>query len=147
VIFGITNNGNAASALRDRIALGDRIGGVIRTFGLNVGTNLANDAADIELGEDNDGINVGECGNNFGALLLRHNRTPFTFKGANRIVRVNGHNELSAERFGSSQIPNMTNVQQVEIAVGKRDAFARSTPFIHTLAKFRPAQNFIVSTQ
>jgi hypothetical protein len=44
--------------------------------------NLANQSADIEFGENDDGICVGKRRNNFGTLLRWHHRTTVALERA-----------------------------------------------------------------
>jgi len=44
-------------------------------------------------------------------------------------------------------VTHVSHVQQIEIAVGQCDAFARPPPFLHLPAKFVAPQNFVVLAQ
>jgi hypothetical protein len=147
VILGIADNFDPTAIFRDRIALRDSVGCVVGAFGLDVGTNLANDGADVEFGEDYDSVDIGQRGYNFGALFGGHDGPALAFEDADRFVGIDCHYEFSAQSFGSAQITDVADVQQIEIAIGQRNALAGAPPFLYALAKLAAAQDFIVCVQ
>jgi hypothetical protein len=72
VIFGIAYDLDTATTLHDHTPLGHRVGGVVRTFGMNVGTNFADQRSHVALREDDDSVYVSQRGQNFGALFGGH---------------------------------------------------------------------------
>ncbi|MCU1283742.1 MAG: hypothetical protein JWO13_92 [Acidobacteriales bacterium] len=135
MVFGISDNGDAPADFLDDVTLGNGINSVVSSLGMEVGAKLANQSADIRLGENNDGINVGEGGHDFGAFGLRSSRASFTFECANGAVSINGDDELAAEFFGPTEVADVSDVKEVEASVGKRDGLARCAPFGDTLAE------------
>jgi hypothetical protein len=45
------------------------------------------------------------------------------------------------------QIAHVAHVQQIEVPIGQRDAFAIASPFIHAPAKLVTSQDFLLSGQ
>ena len=144
VIFGIADDLDAAAIFRNRIALGNGVRGVVRALGLNVGANLADDRAHIELGKDHDRIHVRERGDNFGAFFRGHDGTAFALQRAHRSSELIATTSLPAQSLRSAQIAHMPHMQQIEAAIGQRDAFAGAPPLFDALAQFFAAQNFSV---
>ena len=117
VVLGISHDSDVTTVFPNGVALRNVIGGVVATFGLDVGANLANDRADIELGKDHDGVDVFERGDDFGAFVLRHDRASGAFESAYGIIGVHGDDELTSEGLGPAQVADMTDMEQVEVAV------------------------------
>ena len=49
VIFWIANDGHTSAALDDDIPLGDALGGVVGTLGVNIGANFADQSTGVGL--------------------------------------------------------------------------------------------------
>ena len=145
MILGITDDGDTSAVFGDGIALGDIIGGVVSAFSLNLGANLADDGADIELGKDHDRVDIFQRGNDFGTFLFRHDGASCAFERAHGFVGVHGHDQLASERLGPAQVAYVANVEQVEVAVRQRDAFAGAPPFCDTLPELIAADDLVVS--
>ena len=128
MVLGIAHDDDAASAGFDFVALGDAFGGVVGALGVKIGTDFADDGADVVLREDDHGIDIGEGGENFGALGFRHDRAAFAFQCADRSVGVDGNNELASKCAGSVEIANVADVEDVETAVGEGDAISGVAP-------------------
>ena len=145
VILGIANDGDAASVLAEGVALRHGVSGIVSAFGLDVGVNLANDGAHVGFGKDDDGVDVSQGGDDFCAFVLGHDGASVAFQSAHRRVGVDGDHQLPAEGFGRAQVADMADVQQVEVAVGKSDAFAGTAPLLDATAKLVAGQNLAVS--
>jgi hypothetical protein len=52
-----------------------------------------------------------------------HQGAALAFKSADGVVGVYSYDELATNSFGRAKVTHMTNMQQIEIAVRKRDAF------------------------
>jgi len=147
VIFGVANYLDATSILRDCIALGDGVSGVVGAFGLDVGMNLANDGADVEFMENDYRVDIGKRGYDLGSFRSGHDGTARALERMNRFIGIDCDYEFPAKSFRSTQITDMTDVQQIEVAVGQRNAFARTPPFLYALAEFASTQDFIFRAQ
>ena len=79
MIFGIADDNDATSAGLDLGVFGNAHGSVVRSLGMKVGTNFANERAHVFLGEYDDRIDIGERGKNFGALFGGHERASRAF--------------------------------------------------------------------
>jgi hypothetical protein len=147
VILGIADNRDTSAVFRDRIALGDGVGGVVGAFGLDVGADLANDGADVEFVENNHGVDIGERGYDLSSLFSGHDGTARSLERPDRFIGIDRDYEFPAKSFGSAQIADMTDMQQIEVAVGQRNGFARQPPFFYAAAEFVSIQDFIVGVQ
>src|SRR6266568_634599 len=58
VIFRIADDLDTPAILRNRVALGNGVSGVVSALGLNVRTNLADDRTHVEFRKDHDCIHV-----------------------------------------------------------------------------------------
>ena len=142
MVFRITDDCDSSTITCHRVALWNRLGCVIGSFGLNVWLNLADESANIWLGKNYDCIDRCQSGEDFGALVLGHDRTRFTFECSHRGVGVYCNHELSAQFFRSLQIPDMTDMQKIKAAVSKRDSFACALPCGGASAQFFTRKNF-----
>src|SRR2546430_4844283 len=104
MFFWIADNLDPPAVLRDLVALRNGVGGVVRSLSLNVGANLTDDRAHIELRKNHDGIYSGERSHNFGSFNGRHDRAAFALERAHRFIGINGDNEASAQGFRAAKI-------------------------------------------
>ena len=146
-MFRIADDLHSPPTLSDGIAFRDGLDSVVCAFCLDVRTNLANDRAYVEFRKNHDRVNIGKGCHDLRPLVFRHYGPPLSFKSPDRIIGVDGHNELSTERLRAMQIAYVAHVQQIEIPVSQRDAFARTTPLFYLLEKFVSAQDFASCVQ
>ena len=144
VVLGISDDLDSASALGDDVALRHAIGRVVGTFCLDIGAQLSNQGANVFFAEDDDGVHVGEGGQDLGAFFGGHDGTSFAFERTNGVVGIDGNDEASAKIFGSVEITDMAYVQEIKTSIGECDPTACAAPFGDTLAKLIPTQNFCV---
>ena len=90
--------------------------------------DLADQSPYVRLIEDDDGVDVGQCGYDFGAFIRGHKRTSVAFDLPDAGIGVEGDNQLSAQRFGAAEIAHVSDVQQVETAVGQDDLLTVAPP-------------------
>ena len=128
MVFGIANDDDAAAAGFDIITLGDAFGSVIGAFGVKIGTDFADDGADIFFGKDDNGIDIGEGSKDFGTLAFRHHGTALAFQGTDGGVGVDGNYEFASEFAGGTEVANVADVEDVEAAVGECDAISSVAP-------------------
>ena len=147
MILGIADDLDAPSVFGDSIALGNGIHGVVCALGLNVGMNLADDGAHIELRKDHNSIDVGERSHDLGAFVGRHDRPPFAFESADGLIGIDSHDKLAAQRLRAAKVADMSDVQQIETAVGESNALASAAPFLRAAAQRFPAQDFVLCVQ
>jgi len=139
MIFRIANDFYAASVGENHIALGNRIHGVVGSLGLNVRTNFTNDSAHIELRKNHHCVHCRKCGDDFGALVFRNNRTSFGLERSHRCIGVNGDHQFAAQCFRRGKITNVPDMQQIERTVREDDAIPRAPPFLDSMPQFVPA--------
>ena len=144
MILGIAYDRHVPATRFHFVALGDVLGAIVRTFGVEVGADFSDDGAHIVLGEDHNCVHVGEGREYFRALLGWHKRTPCAFESAHGIVGVYRHHEFSAQFTRGVQVAHMSNMQQIEASVGERNAGAGAPPFGHTLLKLVARKNLLM---
>jgi hypothetical protein len=143
MVFGITHNFHSSPAGQHFIALGNGPDGVVCAFGVNVRANFLDERAYIQLGKDHNRVYVGQRSQNFGALLCRHQRTALAFQSAHRGVGVYGHDQSPTQPLGSLQVAHVSNVEQIETAIGECDGIARAPPFRHLLSQLFAIKNLV----
>ena len=143
VLLGVADDSNAAASCGDGVTLGHGLLGVIGALGMHVRADDGDEGADIGLVEDNDGINIGQGGNQFGTFGLRNERAAVAFQRASAGIGIQSDNELSAELFGGVQITDMTDMQKIEAAIGQDDALTRRAPLADAGSKLLAIEDFI----
>ena len=128
MILWIANDRDPPAAGFDYVALGHALGGIVRALGMKIGANFADDRAHILLWKDDDRINVGERRENFRTLLGRHHRPSSAFQRANRIIAIDCNNKFAAEIARRPKVANVAHMQQIETAIGQRDAITGTAP-------------------
>ena len=88
MIFRVPDNHNTSAAGFNLTPFGDGFLGIVCSLGLEVGSNFADDGANVIFRKDDDGIDIFKRGQNFSAFFSRHYGTAFSFKMANRVVRI-----------------------------------------------------------
>ena len=144
MILGIADDYDAASAGFDFVALGDAVGGVVGAFGVKIGTDLADDGADVFFGENDDGIYVGQRRQNFRAFFGEYDGASFTFQRAGGGVGVHGDDEFASEFASRMEVADVADVEDVEAAVRECDASAGAAPCGDSLLQFVARDNLRV---
>src|SRR5579883_93701 len=124
-----------------RVKLLATCAGVVAAFDVDGRLQLLDEGAGGWLIEDGDIINAGEGGEDFGALLLRHQGATWAFQAARAFVAVQAKNQEIAQRAGILQVANMAEVQQVEAAIGENGLFACLLPASDDLRQFIMREN------
>ena len=93
-------------------------------FGLNVRADFAYESAHIGLGKNHDGIDIRKRRQNLCPFICGHHWPARAFQTANRIIGVDCDDQPSAEFFRRSKIADVSDMEHVEAAVGKRDLLA-----------------------
>jgi hypothetical protein len=111
---------NLASQVGQHGALAriQRLGPVIATFDVNVGPHDGQEPVGALLGENDDGVDACQRGEDGGTLSLGDEGPARSFKFADRTVSVEADDEEVAKLAGALQVADVTEVEQVETAVG-----------------------------
>ena len=117
MIFWISDDLDSPTILGHSVAFGNGIRCVVGALSLHVRLNLANNAADIELGKNYHRVDVGQRRHNLCTFVPRHHRTPFSLQRPHRIVGVDRYDEFATQRFRTLQIAHMPHMQQIKIRV------------------------------
>ena len=91
---------------------------VIASFDVNVGPHDGQESASALLRENDDGVDAGQRGEDGGTLPLGDERPPRSLEFTDRAVSVEADDQEIAELAGALQVADVTEVQQVETAVG-----------------------------
>ena len=144
MIFRITDDDDTSSAGFDLFALGDAFHGIVRTFGMKIGADFANECAHIFFWKDDYCINIGQRCQNFSAFRGRHHGPSLPLQRAYRVIGVQRDNQFAPESAGGMKIAYVADVQQVETSVGKRDAITGLPPTGHALLQFVARNNLLM---
>ena len=136
MIFRIADDLNAASTLADHASLWHAIRRVICALRLDIGSNFANQAAYVGLGENYHRVYSFKRGQNLRTLPLRHEGTSHAFQDPYAVIRIDSNYQFSTESFCGAQITHVPYVQEIEAPVGKRDLIASLPPAVNELAQF-----------
>ena len=142
MILRIADDYNPASASFHFATFRDALRRVVRSLGVKIRANLANDGAHILLGKHHHGIHIRERSQNLCALFGRHEGPSFSFQCTDGSIAVDGNHEFSAQFPSGMQIANMADVQQIEAPVSQRDAIAGAAPVSNTLLQLDARNDF-----
>src|SRR5688572_4690574 len=98
--------------------------GVVRSLAVEVGLQSLKHPRRAALAEDRDVRDSANRRNDLRPLPLRHDRTPRAFDRPYRLVAVHGDDENVRHTRRILEIANMSDVENVEDAVGERDLLA-----------------------
>src|SRR5579862_282859 len=82
MVFGIADYFHSSPALHHYVALGHALGGVIGALGLDLRADFAHQSPHVGLGKDHHRIHILEGGDDFGALLFRHEGAALALQAA-----------------------------------------------------------------
>src|SRR5262249_36541788 len=114
----------AATDGAHRRGLGHRVRGVVRPLGMDIRPQPRDEPVGRVLVEDEDMIDVAQGGEDLGALLGGHHRSSGALETRHRGVAVDADEEHVAESACGVQVPQVTDVQEIEAAVGEDDTLA-----------------------
>ena len=141
MILGIAHNDDAAPARLHFVALGDSLGGVVRTLGMKIRMDFANNGAHIFFWKDYNRIHIRERRQNFGPFFSRHHGPSFAFQRAHGSVGIYRDNQFAAEFPRRMQVANMADMQQIETTIGQGDTLASPPPIGHALPQVAARNN------
>jgi hypothetical protein len=143
MVLGVADNLHASAASQHCVTFRDSFRRVVGSLGMNVRADGANHVADIERIENDDGINIGQCGQDFRTFVFRNARTARALQGMRAGIRVYGHHQAAAQLFGGMQITHVANVEQIKTAVGENDFFALGSPLLRLLCELGNVEDFL----
>ena len=121
VILGVAADMGAAAVGGDKIALGNRLGGVVGSLGVNVRAETIEEPAHMLASEDHDEINGSQAGDQLRSLGLGKEGAARALEPADGGVRVDPHDEEISLAAGVLQVAEVPDVEQVEGAIGEHD--------------------------
>jgi hypothetical protein len=141
VILRIAYDDDAASASFYLGSFGNALRSVVGAFGVEVGPDFADDGANVVFGKDDDGIDIGERGQNLRALLGWDHGAAFSFQRADGVIGIHSDNYFASEFARSVQITDVPDVEHVETAVGECDSGASAAPFADAFLQLAAREN------
>src|ERR1035438_1036126 len=141
VILYITHDHHSASTSYHLVVLRDTLRRIVRSLGMKVRADFADNCAHVILGKNNNRIHIRQRRQNFCALFGGHNRAPDALQCTHRIVAVERNHQLTAEFAGGMKIAHMADMEQVETSIGQSDAITGAPPFLHPPEKFVARNN------
>ena len=124
VILAIARYSNLTTIGPNALALGYRLLGIIRAFGMNSRPKYIEHAPDIRLIEHHDMIYASKRRDKSCAFAFIEDGTIRAFDCADRTVTVDRHDKSIAQLTGAFEISHMANVQNVKAAIGENDGLA-----------------------
>ena len=115
---------------------------VIGAFRVNVRLEFAKERVHVQFVENDHVIHVGKRCHQSGAGALRQNRAPFAFQLSRAGIGVDSNNEditFGPRRF---QIAHVSDVEQIEHAVGKYNFASRAAMFFQHIVQPIARKNF-----
>lgn len=105
------------------------IGGrVVAALDEHIGMQRPNDRERRVLWEDDHGVDALERGEHVGAVRLRAHRPPRALETPHRVVAVEADDERVGGRPRGDEEIDVSRMQEVEYAVGERDAAGGGAP-------------------
>jgi hypothetical protein len=124
MIFGIADDGHADAETGRDSALGDGVGGVVGTFGVNVRAQFFEQFFDIRLGKDHDVVYGAESGDEKATGVFVEDGAVGAFEWADAGIGIDSDDEEIAFGFCACQITGVADVERVEDTVGEDYALA-----------------------
>src|SRR5215469_1075422 len=122
VILRIADDGHANTEAARDFAFGDRVGGVVGAFGVDIRTQLLKQRFDRRLRKEDHIVDVAQSGDQLGTGELVEDRTAGPLELARTGVGIDGHDQNVALVFGSGQIAHVADVKRVKATVGQHNA-------------------------
>src|SRR5262249_3936288 len=144
VVLGTPPDLHAPAAGNNLVALGDAFGSIVGAFGVNVWPEEPDKLADIRLVKDDHRIDVCKRRQNLGAFVLRDSRTSCTLQRPGARIGIYSDNQPASELLCSMKIADVTDVEQIEAAVGENDFFTGGTPLLSLFGDPRCVKDFWV---
>ena len=124
------------------LAFGHRFGGVVGALGVNVGLKIAEKRIYVELVKNHDVIHGAESGDQRRAGAFGENGAAFAFEFARARIGIDAHYEDIAFAPRSLQIAHVSNVQQIEDAIGENDFAAGAAVLFEDRVQSFAGNNF-----
>jgi len=112
---------DSAAACLDDVASDDRVGGPVGAFDEDIGLQSLDQIVRCGLVEDHHTVHACQCFEDLGALGLGGNGTSGSLDLPDGPVRVQTDNQGIPQRTRLLEVSQMTDVQEVEHAVGEHD--------------------------
>ena len=119
MILRVTDDRYLSAVGPNPLPLGDRVGRIIRSFRVNVGTNDVDQFVHGGFIEDRDRVNETEAGNDLGPLRFRNVRAAVSLKISNLPIGVDTDNQKSIKPFRAAQVTYVAGMDQVKAPVSQ----------------------------
>jgi hypothetical protein len=133
---------DSASCSFNFFASDDVVRPPVRALDQDAGEEARDQVARRRLIENRDVVDGRKRGENFGAIVLRHERASGTFVATNAAIAVDCDHEQVAQRARFRQTPDVARMQEIEAAV--RENYAAPIAFFarHEQNQFVLRNNF-----
>lgn len=122
----VTRNFDLPAVRENDIPLRNRRGGVVRPLAVNIRPEAPQHRRDGATAEKEHGINPANGCNEEGAVSAGHHRAAGPTQAASGTIIVDGDDEKIAQMTGRLQIPQVSDMQQIEDAIREDDPQAAS---------------------
>lgn len=126
MLLWITDDGHTDSEVVCHSALRNGLFRVVGPFRVHIGSQILKQRLDVALREYDDVIHVPDGGDELGAGLFVENWPSGSFQAADTGVGIHTHHQKISFPFGTSEVPNMTDMQSIKTTV--RENYANSPP-------------------
>ena len=120
MIFGISDNRDATAIPKDRCPLGNGVNRVVGPLAVHVGSKEFEKLGNGRFVKYGDVVDAAKRCHQFSAFGSFQNRSARPFRGRGLIV-VHGNDQPVGFQRGGVKIPDVTHMQEIETAVGKRE--------------------------
>jgi len=119
MVLRIADDGDAPAVRADDVALGYGLDCVVRALAVHVRVDGFDQRTDSRLGEHDDEVHTPQGGDQLRSMFSGQNRSTFSLESPHGLIIVDGHHEHVSLLGRCLQVPHVTDVQQVETAVGE----------------------------
>lgn len=119
MILWIAHDRDAAAVRAHRVALRDRLDRVVGALAVHIRMQQLEKRCHRWLIENDHVVHVTECRNQLGPIGGIQNGAVRAFEGRDRPIAVDPNDESIGLLRGRLEIPNMSDVQKIEAAVGE----------------------------
>src|SRR5260370_34820606 len=121
MIFRIAHDSDADSETRRRSTLRNRLGRIIGSFRVNIGTKCFEQGLHVRFVKKNDVVDRSQSGNELRAGLLIEDRAAGSLECANAAIHIDADDENVAFGASAFQVAAVPDVKRVE-AAGRQTA-------------------------
>ena len=143
----ISGDSHGTAIAEDFIPFRNGLLSIVRALGVNCGPQHIQHALDVRFVEKHDVVHTTECRNKLHSFIQREDRPAGILDQPHRLVAIDRNNEDVTQRLRVLQIPEMSDVENVEAAICKDHLLAPyNLPHFFERPKFHRASPSTAST-